>query len=432
MKSILLELIANALDITVLTLLFCKRLPRKNQSIIPTVMFVLIGFFLESVPAFFELEFYPTEIILFSTCLIYLFFRGGTWLHKIFWVSVSFATIFALAMIVSPVVSIITGINVKEMNDSSILSERALYLTIANIIKVIVFYLIANKPRRTQRNRLSMLVCLFIPAINVIFGTWIYKVYVDSYMSSSTDQIIVLLAISYLLVSISSIVLYEIIEKDSEKMVYFLAKENQYETMSQYTDQIKHISNEIQVWQHDMKQHLSCLHTLIEKEDVRGADDYMSKLSDKVKMSYMKINSGNYIADAVLSSKIRLATEKGIKVECSASVPEILSIDDVDFCSILSNTFDNAIEAAGKVDGASYVKCDIITIRNQLVIELENSSDGEYKCRNGIFESQKTNGIHGIGLRQVQSIVDKYDGICSIDAGKDRFKISISVPIISK
>ena len=429
MERIIVELTANALDIAVLTLLFCKRFPGKYNTVLPTVVFVFTGLFLESLPVFVHLHLYPLEIILFSTCLIFLFFRHGSWLHKLFWVSVSFVTIFALAMIVSPIISVITRIDVREMDIEVISSARILYLSITNIIKVVIFYLLSNKPRRIQKNSISVLVCMIIPTVSIVFGTCICKIYVNSSLYTTTDYIIILLAVSYLLISISSIVLYEIIEKDSERMVYLLTKESQYEIMSRYTDQIKHMNNEIKVWQHDMKQHLTLLQTLIESQDHSGAEEYLSKLSDKAKLSYLKINSGNYIADAVLSSKIDSAGKKGIKVECTASIPEDIPLDDVDFCSILSNTIENAIEAAENVDVSAFINCDIVTIKNQLIIEIENSTNGEYNYRDGIFDSIKTSGIHGIGLRQVQSIVDKYDGICTIDAGKDKFKISISIPM---
>jgi len=146
-------------------------------------------------------------------------------------------------------------------------------------------------------------------------------------------------------------------------------------------------------------------------------------------LSYLKINSGNYLADAILSAKVNIATSKGIKVECSASVPETLPIDDVDFCSVLSNIMDNAIEACELVKGKTYIECNIITIRNQLVIEVENSSTGIYKMSNGIFKSLKKSGIHGIGLRQTQHIIDKYEGICSINAMDNLFRIEISIPL---
>ena len=104
-------------------------------------------------------------------------------------------------------------------------------------------------------------------------------------------------------------------------------------------------------------------------------------------------------------------------------------MDDVDFCSMLSNILENAIEACEKVADKPFIRCSVEKIKNQLIIEVENSSDGNYKRSGDVFESLKTNGMHGIGLRQTRSIIEKNDGLCSISAEKNTFKISISIPL---
>ena len=60
---------------------------------------------------------------------------------------------------------------------------------------------------------------------------------------------------------------------------------------------------------------------------------------------------------------------------------------------------------------------------------MENSSDGNYKKNGDVFESVKENGMHGIGLRHTQSIIEKYDGLCSINADENIFKILLSIPL---
>ena len=430
MQSMLVELMANILDITVLTILFCKRLPSKYNSIIPTVIFVLVGFSLESLPVVIDLQFYPTEIIVFSICLTYLlFFRQGALLHKLFWLTIAFLIIFTISFTIMPMLSYLIGEDLAVILNEKDFSSRVLFLVIVNIIKFSAFFAMSSFPRRSQKNHLSVLVCLIIPIVCVLFGTWIFKIFMASDLHEELEDIVFLMSISYLFISISSFILYEIIDKDSEKMLYLLAKDNQYTIMSQYTEQIKQTNHEIRVWKHDMKQHLSCVQALVEKGDYDSAGAYLNRFTDQVQRSYMKINSGNYLADAVLSTKVNIATSKGIKVECSASVPETLPIDDVDFCSVLSNIMDNAIEACELVEGKTYIVCNMVTIRNQLVIDVENSSSGKYKIHNGIYESLKKGGIHGLGLRQTQHIIDKYEGICSIKAMDNLFRIEISIPL---
>ena len=37
--------------------------------------------------------------------------------------------------------------------------------------------------------------------------------------------------------------------------------------------------------------------------------------------------------------------------------------------------------------------------------------------------------MHGIGLRHTQSIIEKYEGLCSINAEENIFKILVSIPL---
>lgn len=428
MQNLFLELTANAMDISVLTLLFTKRLPPKDNNLIFTLCFAIIGFILESVPTIFNINHYPTEVILIAFSIVFLyFFREGSVLHKLFWVAISFSLIFAIAFTVLPVVSYIVNADSDVIFNS--FSNRVLYLAIVNIIKFTLFFLMSMRPQRIYNNYFPLLLCLFIPLVSVVSGTWLFGMSVNNEIETVPDKIIVLISISYLLINIVSFMLYEIIGKNAEKTFYLMAKENQYELMTQYTEQIKQHNKEIRIWQHDMKHHLSCLHTLIKKENYIGASEYLERFIDSAQASYLRVNSGNYIADAILSAKFDSATSKGIKVESEVSLPESFSVGEVDFCSILSNILDNAVEACQKVMDYPYINCYIVTIRNQLIISVENSSSGKYIYQNGIYKTQKKEGIHGIGLRHTQSIVNKYGGICSIEAKDNVFKIEISIPL---
>lgn len=430
MQNIILELVANVMDILVLTLLFNRRLLPKYAGKYPTIIFMLLGLFIESVPLIWDVPSYPTEIIMTVFCLLYLFFfRQGKVLHKLFWTFLSVALLFAIALTAGVVVSLVAGTTTEEIFGQTNFSLRALYIVVVNIIKFTLFYLISTSRRKIQSSSKAMLFCLMIPLISVVSGIWIWTLFHNADSGQIYDDIILLVAGSYLLINLLSFLFYWILEKDAEEKMYLVAKQGHYEIMEQYTEQIKETNRQIRVWQHDMKQHLNCMNDMLRKNNVDGASEYLEKLTDSVKGTYLRISSGNYIADAVLSSKISAATERGISFECNASLPESLPMDDVDFCSMLSNILENAIEACEKVADKPFIRCSVEKIKNQLIIEVENSSDGNYKRSGDVFESLKTNGMHGIGLRQTQSIIEKNDGLCSISAEKNTFKISISIPL---
>ena len=426
----MLELVANAMDMLVWTLLFNRRLLPKYNSKCPTIIFMLLGLFIESIPVMWNIPYYPTEIIMTTYCLLYVcFFRQGKLAHKFFWVFLSMALLFAIALTSGTVISVVAGTTSEEIFSQSNFPLRALYIVVVNIIKFTLFYLISNSRRRIQSNSKAMALCLMIPVISVVSGIWIWTLFLRAEFVQIYDNIILLIAGSYLLINLLSFLFYDILEKDAEEKMYLVARQGHYDIMEQYTEQIKGTNREIRVWQHDMKQHLNCMSDMLIKNDVTGAAKYLEKFTDSVKGTYLRISSGNYIADAVLSSKISLAIERGINFDCKASLPENLSIDDVDFCSILSNILENAIEACERIADKPFIRCNVEKIKSQLVIEVENSSDGNYKKNGDVFKSVKEKGVHGIGLRHTQSIVEKYEGLCGINAEENIFKILVSIPL---
>lgn len=430
MQNIMLELVANAMDMLVWTLLFNRRLLPKYSSKLPTIIFMLLGLFIESIPVIWNISYYPTEIIMTVYCLLYLFlFRQGKVLHKLFWYFLSCALLFAIALTSGTIISLVAGTTSEEIFNLTKFPLRALYIVVVNIIKFTLFYLISSSRRKIQSNSKAMTLCLMIPIISVVSGIWIWTSFLLAESEQLYDNIILLIAGSYLLISLLSFLFYDILEKDAEEKMYLIARQSHYDIMEQYTEQIKETNREIRVWQHDMKQHLNCTNDMLRENDVAGATKYLEKLTDSVKGTYLRISSGNYIADAVLSTKISFAIERGIDFDCKASLPENLPIDDVDFCSILSNVLENAIEACERISDKPFIRCNVEKIKSQLIIEVENSSDGNYKKNGDVFESVKEKGMHGIGLRHTQSIIEKYEGLCSINAEENIFKILVSIPL---
>lgn len=430
MQNIILEIVANAMDMLVWTLLFTRRLLPKYNGKYPTIIFLLLGLFIESIPVVWNIPYYPTEIIMTVYCLLYLFFfRQGKVLHKLFWYFLSCALLFAIALTSGTVISAVASTTSVEIFSQTNFPLRVLYIVVVNIIKFTLFYLISTSKRKIQSNSKAMALCLMIPIISVVSGIWIWTLFLRSEFIQIYDNIILLIAGSYLLINLLSFLFYDILEKDAEEKMYLVAKQGHYDIMEQYTEQIKETNCQIRVWQHDMKQHLNCMNDMLRKNDVSEAVKYLEKLTDSVKGTYLRISSGNYIADAVLSSKISVALEHGVAFECKASLPENLPIDDVDFCSMLSNVLENALEACERITDKPFIRCNVEKIKSQLIIEVENSSDGNYKKNGNVFESLKEKGMHGIGLRHTQSIIEKYEGLCSINAEENIFKILVSIPL---
>ena len=88
-------------------------------------------------------------------------------------------------------------------------------------------------------------------------------------------------------------------------------------------------------------------------------------------------------------------------------------IDETDFCLVLSNLLENALEASLKT-AKFRQRIDIKIYRhasNLILIQIENAFDGKIQQNHGIFLSSKRNQ-NGIGIQSVRHIVEKTGGGC--------------------
>ena len=111
----------------------------------------------------------------------------------------------------------------------------------------------------------------------------------------------------------------------------------------------------------------------------------------------------------------------------------------MDMVIILGNLLDNAIEACEKTENKKEIKLEIKYILNNLFITIENTYNGNLNDaeRGGehteLPKTTKGDFInHGVGLRNVNDIVNKYNGEMSWTAKDNVFRVEILMYQIRK
>lgn len=160
---------------------------------------------------------------------------------------------------------------------------------------------------------------------------------------------------------------------------------------------------------------------------------YSSTYFDKLNIYYEKekslVNCGNFVIDAMMNSKYLIACKENIKHEDRIVVPEAMNFEDVDLCILLGNMLDNAYEATKKAE-KKIINTSIIYSKGKLTIGVKNTYDGIIeKDRKGNYISTKMNKTnHGMGIKLMQRIVDKYNGFLSLE-NDDNYFVVIAVLI---
>lgn len=182
-----------------------------------------------------------------------------------------------------------------------------------------------------------------------------------------------------------------------------IAYQNQFEVM-------KESQSRIRALRHDMKNHVLALEGLAKGAKPDKVIEYLVSIQEFMMNPSEHIYTGNEALDSLLNYKLQRAKEELKKVETDIVLPEKMNLHSFDFNVIVGNLLDNGIAASIWTD-ERFLKLCIRMENGILFLYMVNSCMG---IPEGVCEirrlSEKSLAGHGIGLANVQRIVEKYHG----------------------
>ena len=195
-------------------------------------------------------------------------------------------------------------------------------------------------------------------------------------------------------------------------------EEKQYRKTRQYLQETRDI-------RHDFRQHIVYINELLEQGQIEKAKKYLSPIMETVNRSHRVICT-NQPVDAIANHYDDIAKSKNVAVSWSFDLTDKLPIDEADMCAVMGNLVENAIQAAEQLEGDNRlvnVRIGLLPPKT-LVISIYNAYKGRVILdKNGLPITEKKN--HGIGLRSVKNIVERYGGSMEIETHSGIFNVSI-------
>lgn len=169
-------------------------------------------------------------------------------------------------------------------------------------------------------------------------------------------------------------------------------------------------------FKHDLTNHLTTVSILLNKNEVKEAEKYITQMANMTYLVNEYAKSGNAVIDSIINYKLQQAEKDSIKIHVVLNIPNILNIQGVDMVIILGNLLDNAIEATKLLETGRYIDIRLNYNKGRLIIKIENSFDGVI-CKDGnkIISRNKDKENHGIGIDNVKKCALKYDGTIDIE-----------------
>lgn len=196
----------------------------------------------------------------------------------------------------------------------------------------------------------------------------------------------------------------------------------------EYTEKYQ---EQIRTLRHDMAGKLMILKSFLDGGRYKDASKFLSEMDIELSSGAVKYSTGNAVTDVVINEAAAICEKKSCIFDCDFSFTEDKGITAIDMAIILNNLLDNAIEAITSIPAYErYIRLSGASKANFYLIRIENSYDGEVirNNDNGIISKKKTDpdlGPHGIGLKSVASIAEKYLGAVDIKTEDRTFEVKV-------
>lgn len=334
------------------------------------------------------------------------------------------------------IIFLVTLLYVIFYNDTPIklYYKKLLYYFFINLILVIIkqYYINLSIFYILEINILAVFVILFFSRkyINILFISLLIIVYcLLMYLTVTQDYIIkiILTTVSILIFVLCEIIYIQFEQNYKKTITYF-----QQNILSSQYNEIKNIYMDMRGWRHDFHNHIETAIAYLSLQQYDETKNYLINLINSLKEVDTYIKSGNLMIDAVLNSKLTIANNYNISINCKANVNENIIISDIDICVILGNILENAIESCIKTDDKNkFLRIYINQIKNQLYISVQNSAKEDINFNEKNYISSKR-GEHGFGIKRVKILVDKYNGFLNLKNEPGIFATEVTIPLTKK
>ena len=252
-------------------------------------------------------------------------------------------------------------------------------------------------------DRKQTLLLLVIPAMSVIVLSALM-------FGEPPKMFAILISGCMLMINISVFYLYNVLIEN-----YIHLRDNDIYKQQTYAYQnqlevIMESGNRVRALRHDMKNHILALQVLVQRNEAEETNKYLDSMKNFMTNPEEYVKTGNDTVDSLLNYKIQKANEVLNVVETKISIPEQLRLRSFDLNVLLGNLLDNAIDASMQTEDKK-LKRTIRLDRGILFLNICNSCPWIADGKSDFSDTTKEDKVnHGIGLKNVRRIVEKYHG----------------------
>lgn len=355
------------------------------------------------------------NLVLTFCCTSFLFKRS--WLQRVYPLLLFFAAAVISDVLCGTILNQ-AGISINALLGNGV--DRVVYNGTCKLMHLMFLYIILSFTKR-RYNYTVLLHSLPLMSCLVVSFIICYQNFLSlSYSRSSASVIFETLALLYINILICAYV--EHLNRSAINQQENALAMQQLEVREKYYEELLDRQEETRALWHDIKKYIAATESLISQDKLGDAQKCLSDVHSAFAGIQNTFDTGNPTIDSILSYGGKKASAANVTLEVKAWVGSSMEIPASDLFIIIGNTMDNAIEACCDLSSqeARTITLNLTQKNHLLYYEILNT----YQTKTG-----KPGKIHGYGLRNVETCVQRNGGSMSVSSENRIFCVSICLNV---
>lgn len=388
---------------------YAQSLFEKKKRNVITICVTLFGYIILMGIYFFANGFINTICMIIANILLLIILFHCNFKNAIF-----HSSALVLAMLITEFFSALITSMIMDADFSVYSKDSTVYILNLIFSKMLYFFfcLILTKLLKRSKGKYAFdkhfWMLMVVPLSVLIVLTVLFNISLTVQLSPIFK---IVSSISAIILVFSNIVLFFVYErsvKNASELLELKTTEQKAETDKTYFEILEKNNDNLKIFTHDIKNHLLHIANLAQNEDVTN---YITDLCGTVTSFGNSATSHNKTLDIIINKYLLLCESKNIDIHFDTKTANLSFIEPTDLTAMLNNLLDNAVEASEKSQNKSiFVK--FFTKNNSMqVIKITNSCNTAPNTQNSdLLTIKKDKNTHGLGLKSVKKIVNKYNG----------------------
>lgn len=363
------------------------------------------------------------DAVVFIIPLVYAWtVADDKWYVSVFWSAVVAVLFLSIISLMLHIFSSIPGRSYEELMDMT--GFRIGFVLTTNAVLALAVYLTSKMKKNYSVPYWSVLLLFLLTnTASFVVEEALYTMQLDvEFSKNATDVTFLWAYIGLCTCTILIISLFHMMSQSVERESRYKAEVSAIEQSHHYLEELEQVYNNLLTTKHDLKQHMQTLEKMVQTEGREKAKEYLETYQKNQTCTDIYL-TGPTAVDALLMTKSLTMKRSQLLFHYISYSLTKLPISEPDFCTILGNLLDNAIEGCLRIpDPHDQLTISLTLSRswdmfyiyctnpcNTATIQMENGRWVSSKEREGLT------GGHTIGIRSIEHIAKAFEGRCAMN-----------------